>query len=111
MIVGLYYDTWQCKMIQNPQLKCDYKCNALKFPVNENPQSFLTTFPINTMSLQTCTLPGLSCFLLARGGAIMVHNSYTPWAFVVCLICTPKTQGLQAHGCTCQANHSCPWHN
>ena len=47
------------------------------FTVNENPQSVLTSFPINTMGLQTCMLPGLSWFQFARGGAIMAHNSYT----------------------------------
>ena len=75
-----------------------YKYNALKVSVNKNPQSIPTTFPINTMGLRTCILPGLSCFQLARGGAVW-HITVIPCAFVICLICTPSAlTGPRASG-------------
>ena len=85
------------EMIPKPTIKVCilyYKC---KFTVNENPQSILTTFPINTMGLQTCMLPGLSWFQFTRGGAIW-HITVIPCAFVVCLICTPSALGPAALG-------------
>ena len=58
------------KMIPKPTIKVCilyYKCYALKFPVNENPQSIPTTFPINTVGLQIYMFPGMSWFQFARG--------------------------------------------